>query len=324
MNAFYEKYHEKSGLEIFGIYTPVDDKDIPESELAKVQNLVKVNKIKFPVLIDKGFEMFREYGIIAMPTTVMVNKTGKIKFIYPSFPIAAQQLFTERIKELIGVADVAQKKEGEKEEGPDSHSNRLYHYALQMYKKGLMEQSLSPLKKSMDLNPEFTWSHNLMGIILWKMNNFEGSIKEFEYAIKIDRNNAPAHFNYGLLLYENEKYSEAEKHLHICIAIDNTMAEAHYVLGIIYNKVDKPDKAMKELKTSLALFKKRKSTSVIIDSSAFHRISTLYALSDLYARNGDNIKAMNLLQEAMQVALGIENKTEEVHLLRSKELMVYE
>ncbi len=324
LNDFYEEYHDKAGLEVFGIYTPVDDKDIPESEILKVKNLVKMNKITFPVLIDTGFKMFREYGVIALPSTVMIDKKGTIEFIYPSFPIAARPLFSEKIMDLVGAAKIVQKKEDIKIKERESHSRRLYHYALQMYKRGLAGQAMSPLKKSLDLDPDFTWSHNLMGIILRKSGDFEGSKKEFERAIKLDRYNAPAHFNYGLLLFENERYNEAEEQFSVSVALDDAMAEAHYVLGLLYKKTDRPNEALKELKTALALFEKRKVTPVIFNASTLHKISTLYALSELHSQRGNKEKALKVLQKAARIAIGINRSSDKGLLHISQDLMIYE
>ena len=326
LNDFYERHHDGTGLEIFGIYTPEDDGVIPESEIERVRNLVKVNKIKFTILIDRGFRIFREYGVIALPSTVMIDKGGNIKFIYPSFPLAAQPLFSEELKGLTGLAQAAAGRESEKEKGLDFHSVRLYNYALQMYKKGLLEQALSPLKKSIELGADFPQSHNLMGIILWKKGNFEGSIQEFSKAVTLDKLHVPAHFNYGVLLFESEKYAEAEGHFKEVISLDSNVAEAHYVLGLLYKKTDREEEAMKELGTALALFEERKTASSyeIYAPYAFHRISTLYALSELYRKKGETGKALDALQKAAQVALGLEIKTEKENLHRSRDLMLHE
>ncbi len=324
LNDFYEKHHDKSGLEIFAIYTPEEDREIPESEIERVKNLIKVNRIKFPVLIDTGFKIFREYGVIALPSTLMIDKTGKIKFIYPSFPLASQPLFTEEIKSLIGIIKPAPDMEAKNADGPGSHSDRLYSYAHQMYKRGLVEQALSPLKKSMQMAPEYAPSHNLMGIILWKIGNLKDAADEFELAIKLDKNNAPAYFNYGLLLFENDKYAEAEAHIKSAVSLNNNLAEAHYVLGMIYKKRKHVSDALKELEEALTLFDKKKKTPALYDTSDYNRISVLYSLSKLYAENGDYKKALDLLIKATQVSLGLEDKEETDHLHRSGDLMIYE
>jgi len=286
---------------------------------------VKVNRIKFTILVDSGFRIFREYGVIALPSTVMVEKGGNIKFIYPSFPLAAQPLFAEEIRGLIGLAPLTAKKETEKKEAQDSHSLRLYSYALQMYKKGLPEQALSPLRKSVELAPDFAPSHNLMGIILWKRGNFEDAIAEFNKAVTLDKTYVPAHFNYGVLLFESEKYGEAEGHFKEALSLNAEMAEAHYVLGLLYKKTGREEEAVKELGTALELFEKRKTASVyeIYAPSAFHRISTLYALSELYSKKGETGRALDVLQKAARLSLGLEIKTDK-ETLRSRDLMLYE
>ncbi|MEW6601167.1 MAG: redoxin domain-containing protein [Nitrospirota bacterium] len=326
LNDFYEKHHEATGLDVIGIYTPEEDGDVPAAEIDRVRDLVKVNRIKFTILVDRGFRVFREYGVIALPSTVMVDQSGKIRFIYPSFPLAAQPVFTKTIQNLIGIAPLRTEKEPEETAGQDSHSIRLYKYALQMYKKGLPEQALSPLKKSVELGHGFSPSHNLMGIILWKRGNFEGAVEEFNTAVTLDRTYVPAHFNYGVLLFESEKFAEAERHLKETLSLNSEMAEAHYVLGLLYKKTDREADAERELGAALTLFEKRKAVSAyeIYAPSAFHRISTLFALSELFRKKGENARAMEALQKAVSLALGLDIKTERETLHRSRDLMLYE
>ncbi|MBI4681927.1 MAG: tetratricopeptide repeat protein, partial [Nitrospirae bacterium] len=247
-----------------------------------------------------------------------------IKFIYPSFPLASQPLFTEEIKGLIGLAMPAPDMEAKNADGPGSHSDRLYSYAHQMYKRGLVEQALSPLKKSLQMAPEYAPSHNLMGIILWKSGSFKDAVDEFDLAIKLDQNSTHAHFNYGLLLLENEEYDKAEAHIKAAISINGNLAEAHYVLGMIYKKRKQVGDALKELEEALTLFDKKKKTPAIYEPSDYNRISVLYSLSKLYAENGDYKKALDLLIKATQVSLGLEDKEETDHLHRSGDLMIYE
>ena len=107
----YEKLHNEHGLEIFAIYTPLEFKDVSDDEILSVRKLIDVNEIKFPVLIDRGFKFFREYGVIALPSTIMIAKTGKIQFIYSSFPMSAHSVISDKIEELVGIAKDTQEDE---------------------------------------------------------------------------------------------------------------------------------------------------------------------------------------------------------------------
>jgi Flp pilus assembly protein TadD/peroxiredoxin len=323
LEQYREKYRDKHGLEIVGIYTPHDDNKIEQDEITEVQNLIKVNKISFPVLIDKGLKIFKEYGVIALPSTIMIDKAGIIKFIYPSFPITAREVFPEQIMDLIGLVSSAKKEDEEKKKGTGSRSERLYRYALQMYKRGLFEQSVSPLKKSIELAPDYPWGHNLMGVILSKRGNFDESSAEFIKAIELDQNNGPAHFNYGLILFDNEKYKESAEYLKKSLAINKNMPEAHFILGLLNKKTGKTDIAMREFETAFDTFNKI-SSGAVNKQSKFLMISALYALSDLYAAQGNDKKALDSLRKAIQIALGLDSGLQKKQIYRGREFMMYE
>jgi len=324
LSDYYEKYRDKTGLEVFGIYTPEEDGDIPDDEITKVKNLIRTNKIKFPILIDKGFKFFQEYGVIALPSTVMVNRTGKIQFIYPSFPLAARPLIAEQVKILMGMAVPAKKEEVMK--GPDSQSNRLYRYALQMYKKGLAEQALSPLKKSIELDPDLAMSHNLMGVSLWKSGKSDEAREAFTKAIELDSDNMAAHLNYSVLLFEQEQYADVEKNLKsLPVSDEPSRVRMHYLLGLVYRNTNRIDEAIKELEEAGTLIDKIESEETkSVSFSDSYRVFLLRDLSALYNEKNNKDKAIELLTRAVQVSLDLEGTSGAKPLHERKDMMLYE
>jgi len=324
LSDYYEKYHDKTGLEVFGIYTPEEGGKIPEDEITKVRNLIKTNKIQFPILIDQGFTFFQEYGVIALPTTVMINKDGKIQFIYPSFPQAAHSLIADQVNILMGMAVPA--KEEEIIKGPDSKAGRLYRYALQMYKKGLAEQALSPLKKSLELDPELAMSHNLMGIALWKSGKSNEASEAFKKAVELEKDSMAAHLNYCVLLYEQEHYADMEKTLKsFSSAAAPLEVRRHYLLGLVYRNTNRIDEAIKELEEASDIIdtletEERKS----VQFSDSYRVYLLRDLSSLYHQRNDKDKTIELLRKAVRVSLDLEGKSESIPLHERKDIMTYE
>jgi tetratricopeptide (TPR) repeat protein len=325
LKDYYDKHHDKDGLEIFGIYTPENDEDIPETEISAVRNLIEKNKIKYPILIDSRFKFFKEYGVIALPSTIMVDMTGKIKSIYASFSIAARPVISNQINELLGIAKVERKTATVKKREKDTKSHRFYRYALQMYKKNLLEQAFSSLKKSIDLNPNYALSHNLLGIILLKRGNFEGAANEFKRAIQLDDNNVSAYLNYTLLLIEQEDYGEAKKVLVKAPSSEGYFkARAHYLMGIIHKKTKKIDKALGEIEAAYSLIEGK--TSGMVESaepSYSFRVSILHELSILYGKKKNHKKALEMLHEAFHSALKIKGHIESEHLRQIKDAMLY-
>ncbi len=326
LRDIYNTYHDKHGLEIIGIYTPVEDKEIPETEIGAVRNLIKDNKIPFPVLIDRGFKSFKDYGVIALPSMIMINKSGLIHFIYPSFPIAARSLITEKIKEITGIVEVARRRQVAKKKETDTKSRRLYYYALQMYQKNLLEQAFSALKKSLELNPDDTWAHNLMGIILWKKGNNDSSMEEFNRAIDLDKKNIVAHLNYTIMLVKQGKYDEAEHFLKTSpVAEINLKIRAHHLLGKIYMKTSRIDQAIEELELAYSLYD-IKAADIIEAKPPYIsvKVSIIHDLSLLYNKKGNGGKALELLQEALHEVLGLSGSLNTEQIDQRLDLMLYE
>lgn len=326
LNDFHKKHHEKSGLKIFAIYVPREFNNISDSEISSVRNLVESNGIKFPVLIDREFKLFKSYGVIALPSTVMLGKTGEIDFIYSSFPLAARPVIADKINELIGIADVAHKQKKVKKKRADSRSDRFYNYALQMYKKGLLEQSLSALQKSIALKPDNSWAHNLMGIILWGKGIYDESMDEFIIAIELDRNNVSAHINYTVLLIARKDYEEAERILITLPAAEFKLKiRAHHLLGIVYERTNRLDKAIEEFETATGLLADNSHETNELSPDYYSlKTSIFHGLSVLYIMKGDNEKGLDMLHKAFHEALGLGSSSSIEHLVQRNDLMIYE
>jgi tetratricopeptide (TPR) repeat protein len=326
LGEMHNKYHDKHGLEIVGIYTPVEDKKIPETEIAAVRNLISGNKIPFPILIDRGFKTFKDYGVIALPSMIMINKSGLIDFIYPSFPIAARPLITDKIMELTGIVEVSRKRQVAKRKEADTKSKRLYYYAVQMYKKNLHEQAHSALNKSIELTPDDSWAHNLMGIILWKKGINDSSMEEFKRAIELDKKNIVAHLNYTVMLVNQGKYDEAENFLKTSPTAEiNLKIRAHHLLGKIYMKTNRIDKAIEELELAYSLYDIKAGD--IIDAKPPYisvKVSIIHDLSLLYNKKGNGEKALELLQEALHEVLGLTGSIDTEQIDQRLDFMLYE
>ena len=76
LKKFDAAYRDK-GLSIVGVHTPESDY---EKKLDKIQDAVKTNGIKYPVVTDTDGETWRAFGIQAWPTVVVLDKQGRIRY----------------------------------------------------------------------------------------------------------------------------------------------------------------------------------------------------------------------------------------------------
>ncbi|MBD0369817.1 MAG: redoxin domain-containing protein [Pyrinomonadaceae bacterium] len=71
-------YREK-GLTIVGVHSPEFDH---EKEEQNVRREVRSLGIRYPVVTDNEYETWRAFGIKAWPTTVILDKKGRVRFIH--------------------------------------------------------------------------------------------------------------------------------------------------------------------------------------------------------------------------------------------------
>lgn len=79
-----------------------DTKNLSEAHLAKLKETVKEMGLGFPVLIDLEFDAWQKYGINALPTSIIVNKEGKIVFAEPNYYWASQS----KIKNILAAEGI--------------------------------------------------------------------------------------------------------------------------------------------------------------------------------------------------------------------------
>lgn len=76
LNGWYEKYKEE-GLEIIGIHCPEFDH---ERDFENLKDNVISLGIRYPVLTDNAFLVWRRYDVHAWPTIFLIDKKGEIRF----------------------------------------------------------------------------------------------------------------------------------------------------------------------------------------------------------------------------------------------------
>jgi hypothetical protein len=57
-------------------------------------------QIPFPVLLDQNLETWRAYCINALPTNVILDRQGRVRFAEPNFYWASEEKITQALEEL--------------------------------------------------------------------------------------------------------------------------------------------------------------------------------------------------------------------------------
>jgi peroxiredoxin len=92
LSRLYEKYHA-SGFELFGVN--IDD------DPQQAANLASKLGLRFPVLLDTQKKVSRLYDLSTMPSTVLIDRDGRVRYVYRGYRDGYEDTYEKQIRELL-------------------------------------------------------------------------------------------------------------------------------------------------------------------------------------------------------------------------------
>lgn len=92
LDRLHQRY-EDTGFAVLGVNV--------EGEASPAQKIVDKTKVTFPVLIDEGQLVSELYELEAMPSTVVVDRDGVVRYIHRGYKPGDEAKYVEVVKKLI-------------------------------------------------------------------------------------------------------------------------------------------------------------------------------------------------------------------------------
>jgi peroxiredoxin len=92
LNKLYEKY-KSSGFVLLGVN--VDD------DTRQAAGVADKLGVKYPVLPDADKRVSRQYDLSAMPSTVLIDRDGKVRYLHRGYQSGYEDTYDKQIRELL-------------------------------------------------------------------------------------------------------------------------------------------------------------------------------------------------------------------------------
>lgn len=206
-------------------------------------------------------------------TSVQVQVNPPIHGAEPPAPSASAEELEKRADEL--------------------HAQKDYLDALDYYRAALAKNG----------NDARLW--NKAGIPELQLANYKAAKKDFEKALKLDREFAIAYNNLGVVCYKERNYGKAIKEYQHAIQLDPASASFYSNLGVAYFGKKEYDQASaayaRAVQMDPDIFERGSRSGVAAQlSSPEDRARFDYVLAKLYAKNGLTDRSLQSLRRAME------------------------
>ncbi len=92
LQKIYKKY-KKLGFTLLGVNV--------EQNSAAAKNYLKDVKVSFPILFDTTNKTSKLYNVSAMPTTIIIDRSGNMRFIHKGYKAGYENSYKKQIKKLL-------------------------------------------------------------------------------------------------------------------------------------------------------------------------------------------------------------------------------
>ena len=92
LNDLHNKY-EPLGFTVLGVNV--------EQNSNQAIDFISDTPVDFPILFDTANEVSKMYEVIAMPTTVLVDRDGNIRYIHKGYKAGDEQKYRDMVRKLV-------------------------------------------------------------------------------------------------------------------------------------------------------------------------------------------------------------------------------
>ena len=72
-----------------------------EEDSSKAKQMLKESPVNFPILFDNKSEVSKLYNVVAMPSTVLVDRDGNVRYLHQGYKPGYEESYQQQVRALI-------------------------------------------------------------------------------------------------------------------------------------------------------------------------------------------------------------------------------
>jgi tetratricopeptide (TPR) repeat protein len=240
MQKLYDQYRDR-GFAVISVNA--DEQHLSDQTITAVNEMVDKLKLSYPVLLDHGLTTFNDFGVIALPSTVVLDAGRIVRFELSGYPLEGAEQLAEFIAETF---------EGRKRVTADTTSHqpapaavRAFNMAKTLQKsKYTADNAETWLKKAVDADPDFLLARISLARLYSQRRADARARTELEQVLQREPSNIMALCDLGLVALNQGKIGEAVTLLEKALKTSDALSECYTYAALAHGRNGNMDKAM--------------------------------------------------------------------------------
>jgi tetratricopeptide (TPR) repeat protein len=223
----------------------------------KVNSTLKEKAVQFPALIDIDRRVYGDYGIRVYPSTVIIDREGKVFHTIPGFAVTFRMRLDGYIRHALGeidddqLQDVISPKRRSLAGKETLTAERKYNLAVLFAESRLIDQAIEAAKGSLAASPDVAKVHILLGFLYLDQQENEKAEEEFQKALELEPGSHDAQAGLGGVMIEKGEIESAIEILKEAARTNPKPQFAYYELGRAYERSGEKDRAIEMYKKAV-------------------------------------------------------------------------
>lgn len=92
LSELHDKYHAL-GFTVLGVNV--------EADTRKARKLLQDLPVSFPVVFDSDSAVSKQYNVVAMPSTVLVDRDGNMRYLHKGYKPGLEDVYQQQVRDLV-------------------------------------------------------------------------------------------------------------------------------------------------------------------------------------------------------------------------------
>lgn len=189
-------------------------------------------QLPFPVIIDEDLALFYEFGVIAVPSTAIIDTTGILRYGPSGYSLTTHDRIIDSVKVLLGLAEPGAEIALVEGYRPNAKSSRYCNMALNQINRRQHKRALKNLDQAVAADSGFAQPHILRGEVYLTLDSLALATESFAQAVKLDSGSVAALTGLGIAYLRAGQLDSAHPMFAGALLIDDTYTPAALNLGL--------------------------------------------------------------------------------------------
>ena len=224
MDKLYRQYRDK-GLAVIAVNA--DGEHISETTAAEIGNRAGKLDLAIPIVLDRGLTTFHEYGVIALPTTIVVDTDGIIRHELSGYPlVGSEELVKAIVARLEGTTPTSAPK-AVADHQPAAKAQLLFNMGKAALKsRSAADSAAEKFKRAAEADPQFVLPWIALGRLFLQNGDAVRAKDAFGQALSREPDNVVALCEMALLVADEGKMEEGKVLLARALSLDPAILPA--------------------------------------------------------------------------------------------------